>query len=68
MSLDEASALTESQLHALIPAYVRRKRWEARLLAVEIVNTLGEAMKRPESGGQMSLNELSMMGFKIKGL
>lgn len=67
MSLDEAHRLTERQLYALIPAYVRRKRWEARCLAVEIVNTLGEAMKAPDRSGQISLAELSMMGFEVVG-
>lgn len=31
-------------LEELKLAYLRRKRWEARLLACEIVNALGEAM------------------------
>lgn len=31
-------------LEQLVVAYLRRKEWEAELLAVRVINTLGEAM------------------------
>ena len=31
-------------LAELVGAYARRKRWEARLLAIEVVKALGEVM------------------------
>ena len=50
----------------LLYAYVRRQKWLARLYAVQVVNTLGEAM----GGGEkepMSLSALGALGFKIEG-
>lgn len=31
-------------MHALVAAYLRRKKWENRSLAVAVVNALGESM------------------------
>jgi hypothetical protein len=46
----------------LVHAYVRRKRFEARLVAGEIAQLFAPPKKEP-----MSLAQLSMMGFGIHG-
>jgi len=33
-------------------AYVRRKQWEARVLAVAVINALGESMQQDGTGKQ----------------
>lgn len=49
-------------------SYVRRERWRARLLAVEIVNTLGEAMAGGEDGPERVApgRMLAQMGITLE--
>lgn len=49
----------------LVLAYVRRKKWEARLQAIAVVNALGEAMAGPEKK-PMGLGALSLLGFRVE--
>lgn len=46
-------------------AYMRRKRWESRLLAVMVVNALGEAMQKPHRE-PMGLGALAALGFRVE--
>lgn len=61
LSMEQAVSLTEWQISQLIPAYVERTKFEAKVL----VGTLGEAMKPKKE--QASLASLAAMGFGIKG-
>jgi hypothetical protein len=52
----------------LIAAFARRKRWEARTLAMEIWNVLGEAMsegkgRSGKSGGRSGRQRVSASEF-----
>lgn len=61
LSLDQAVSLTETQIAGLLPAYVERTKFEARVL----ISTLGEAMKPTEP--ESTLGGLGAMGFGIRG-
>lgn len=52
---------------ALLDSWVHRKRWEAKLNAVTLLNMLGEAMTTKPKGGQAGLMQLAQMGFGIRG-
>lgn len=49
MSADELDAMTEAQLSAMLMSAISRKRWEAKLLAAELLGMAGQAMA--QSGG-----------------
>jgi hypothetical protein len=60
--------LDEAQIYDLASGYGRRKRWEARLLAVEVARTLfgekkEEASPEPQVTGDAFLQ---MMGATVK--
>lgn len=45
-------------------AYIERKKWEGRLMAVSVVNALAEAMKPPTATGDPFVH-LARMGVKV---
>lgn len=62
MSLDQAVSLTEAQINRLLPAYIERKKFEAKVTLA----MLGQALK-PKEDGAISLAALAM-DFDIEGL
>jgi hypothetical protein len=61
MTLEQSAQMTESQTTGLLGAYVRRKRFEARLL----VSQLSEAMQPKRETGNLA--SLATLGFGIRG-
>lgn len=60
--------LDEAQRFDLISSYSRRRRWEAKLLAVEVARTLiGEKKKASPEPTVSGDAFLQMMGAKIVG-
>lgn len=61
LSMSQAVSLTEGQVSRLLGAYLKRKKFEAKV----VVSVIGEAMKPKQP--EMSLGALSAMGFGIRG-
>ena len=50
----------------LLESWLERKKWEARLQAITLLNELNDALGGDKkSGGQASLSSLQAMGFKV---
>jgi hypothetical protein len=66
---DLAGKVGSIGLEELKLAYIRRKRWEARMLAVEIVSALGQALGSVQRGqGQRTSADglLAAMGARVE--
>lgn len=61
LSMADAMAMTDSQAAMLLRGWLRRKRFESRLL----IGQLAEAMQPKRETG--NLGSLAMMGFGIRG-
>lgn len=50
----------------LLEPWLERKKWEAKLQAITLLNELNDALSGDKkSGGQASLASLQAMGFKV---
>jgi hypothetical protein len=49
-----------------LESWIERKRWEADLSAVKLLNRLGEALGGKKSNEQMSIASLQALGFKVE--
>jgi len=50
--------LDDTGLAQMSGAYVRRKQWEARVLAIAVVNALGESMNQDGAQGKQRVDLL----------